>query len=149
VFLFFSIYQYKIWICMFALERAVLRPRNTESSCMFCLAFSRGDPVEIRNGKESKVLPLYEPSRFVRRIQKKKICKNDSMITLSSMLSCFSRDTRRRSLNRASPCVGVVWPDSGDSIASANNKQATSFTKTGRSCRQLNKYGTRITFQKE
>jgi len=37
------------------------------------------------------------------------------------MLSCFSRDTSRRSLNSASPCVGIVCPDTGDSTASANN----------------------------
>lgn len=42
-------------------------------------------------------------------------------ITFSSMLSCFSRDTSRRSLNSASPCVGIACPDNGDGIASANN----------------------------
>jgi len=42
-------------------------------------------------------------------------------ITLSSMLSCFSRDTSRRSLKSASPCVGIACPDTGDSTASANN----------------------------
>ena len=37
------------------------------------------------------------------------------------MLSCFSRDTSRRSLNSASPCVGIACPGNGYSTASANN----------------------------
>jgi hypothetical protein len=37
------------------------------------------------------------------------------------MLSCFSRDKSRRSLNSASPCVAIVCPDTGDSTASANS----------------------------
>lgn len=49
------------------------------------------------------------------------LCLYVLFITFSSMLSCFSRDTSRRSLNSASPCVGIVFPDTGDSTASANN----------------------------
>jgi len=49
------------------------------------------------------------------------LCLYVLFITFSSMLSCFSRDTSRRSLNSASPCVGIVCPDTGDSTASANN----------------------------
>jgi hypothetical protein len=47
---------------------------------------------------------------------------NSMYVTLSSMLSCFSRDTSRRSLKSASPCVGVVCPDTTDSTASTHKE---------------------------
>jgi len=76
-----------------------------------CTIYKEG--VKIHSSHTHNATPAYSKTLC--------LCLYVLFITFSSMLSCFSRDTSRRSLNSASPCVGIVCPDTGDSTASANN----------------------------
>jgi len=80
---------------------------------LICLYALYKEGVKIHSSHTHNDTPAYSKTLC--------LCLYILCITFSSMLSCFSRDTSRRSLKSASPCVGIACPDTGDSIASANN----------------------------